>query len=57
MDWLKRQLYRLKVVACVIFFVIGLVVFLVGFALKDLGEWIMTKGVVHCPDMIARFGR
>ena len=57
MDWLRKQLYRLKVVACVIIFVIGLFLFIVHLFFQELSGIIMRLGVHHCPDMIAKFGR
>ena len=57
MDWLKKQLYRLKVGACVFVFGVGLLIFLGHLILFFIGESLMKLGVVHCPDMIAKFGR
>jgi hypothetical protein len=56
MDWLKRQLYRLKVGVCVVLFGVGLLVFIGHLILFFIGEGIMKLAVVHCPDMIAKFG-
>jgi hypothetical protein len=57
MDWLKKQLYRLKVGVCVVLFGVGLLIFIGHLVLFFLGEGIMKLAVVHCPDMIAKFGR
>jgi hypothetical protein len=56
MAWLKKQLYRLKVGACVFVFGIGLLLFIVHLFFQELAGILMRLGVVHCPDMIAKFG-
>jgi hypothetical protein len=55
--WLKKQFYKLKVGLSVLVFVVGLFFFGVGFICREIGQFLMTVGVYHCPDMISKYGR